>query len=207
MWKPLALTVILLAAGCGVRGDGPAQDNRDNSTGLASMGQLAQATFGSGCFWCTEAVFERVEGVVNVVSGYSGGDKKNPSYRQVISGKTGHAEVCRIEYDPEVVTYAALLDVFWKSHDPTTPNRQGADVGTQYRSLILYSDEDQRQDAEASRAAQDASGDFRRPLVTQVQPLTEFYPAEDYHQDYFRKNPNAAYCTFVIKPKLKKLYP
>ena len=207
MVKPLALTLILLAAGCGVQGGGLAQDNRNKSTGSASMGQLAQATFGSGCFWCTEAVFERVEGVVNVVSGYSGGDKKNPSYRQVISGKTGHAEVCRIEYDPDVVTYAALLDVFWKSHDPTTLNRQGADVGTQYRSLILYSDEDQRQVAEASRAAQDASGDFRRPLVTQVQPLTEFYPAEDYHQDYFRKNPNAAYCTFVIKPKLKKLYP
>ncbi|MEE9161415.1 MAG: peptide-methionine (S)-S-oxide reductase MsrA [Candidatus Neomarinimicrobiota bacterium] len=171
------------------------------------MGQLAQATFGSGCFWCTEAVFERVEGVVNVVSGYSGGDKKDPTYRQVSNGKTGHAEVCRIEYDPDVVTYAALLDVFWKSHDPTTLNRQGGDVGTQYRSLILFADEEQRQIAEASRAALDASGDFRRPLVTQVQPLTEFYPAEDYHQDYFRKNPNAAYCTFVIKPKLKKLYP
>ncbi len=163
------------------------------------------ATFGSGCFWCTEAVFEKIPGVLDVVSGYSGGTVEDPTYRQVSSGKTGHAEVCRITFDPEKVTYAELLDVFWHSHDPTTMNRQGADVGSQYRSVIFYHDDEQRKTAEKSRAALDASGTYPDPVVTAIEPAGPFYQAEDYHQDYFRNNPNAPYCVFVIKPKLDKL--
>ena len=162
------------------------------------------ATFGSGCFWCTEAVFERLEGVDKVISGYSGGEVKNPSYREVTTGRTGHAEVCQIFYDPEVISYEELLDVFWHTHDPTTLNRQGNDVGTQYRSAIFYHNEDQKRLAAESKAAMDASGTFDDPVVTEITEFTAFFEAEDYHQDYFENNPNQPYCTYVVKPKINK---
>ncbi len=165
--------------------------------------ERALATFGGGCFWCTEAVFERIPGVLSVVSGYEGGETENPTYREVSRGDTGHAEVIQIEYDPAVVSYEELLELFWKAHDPTTLNRQGADVGTQYRSIILYHDEEQKIKAEASKRK--AGEKFSDPIVTEIKPHDTFYPAEDYHQDYFDNNPNAGYCRVVIQPKLKKL--
>ncbi len=163
------------------------------------------ATFGGGCFWCMEAVFTRHEGVEKVRSGYAGGLTEDPSYEEVCTGTTGHAEVIQVTYDPAVLRYEELLDIFWKAHDPTTLNRQGADVGTQYRSIILYHNEDQRKAAESSRQALNESGVYRDTVVTDIQPLDAFYPAEEYHQDYFQKHPYAGYCTFVIRPKLKKL--
>ena len=164
-----------------------------------------KATFGGGCFWCLEAVFERIDGVKSVVSGYAGGTIPNPTYKQVCTGTTGHAEVVQIEYDPKVTTFEQLLEAFWGSHDPTTLNRQGADTGTQYRSIVFYSNDVQKSTAEKSKRALAASGTYPDPIVTEIHPLTAFYKAEDYHQGYFDNNPNAPYCTFVIKPKLKKL--
>jgi peptide-methionine (S)-S-oxide reductase len=163
------------------------------------------ATFGAGCFWCVEAVFQRIEGVVAVVPGYSGGQTANPTYKDICTGETGHAEVAQVEFDPAKVSFEELLKVFWKSHDPTTLNRQGADVGTQYRSVIFYHDERQQALAEKSKQAADKSGAFANPIVTEISPLTAFYPAENYHQDYFDNNPNAPYCQYVIRPKLEKL--
>lgn len=162
-----------------------------------------KATFGAGCFWCVEAVFERLPGVQSVVAGYAGGSKKNPTYEEVSSGKSGHAEVAQITFDASKISYDRLLEVLWTAHDPTTMNRQGADVGTQYRSVVFYHDEKQKAAAEASKKK--AQADFDDPIVTEIQPLDMFYEAENYHQDYYRNNPNAPYCTFVIKPKLKKL--
>jgi peptide-methionine (S)-S-oxide reductase len=162
------------------------------------------ATFGAGCFWCSEAMFENLDGVISVLSGYQGGELKKPTYKQVCRGDTGHAEVVRVEYDPTRVTYDELLDLFWKMHDPTTLNRQGADVGTQYRSIIFYHDEDQKAAAEKSLKAMDASGTFKNPIVTQIQSASDFYEAEAYHQDYYRNNPDAPYSRY-IQSKLKKL--
>lgn len=167
------------------------------------MPKTEMATFGAGCFWCVEAVFERLPGVQSVVAGYAGGTTKNPTYKEVSAGTTGHAEVAQIAFDPSVISYERLLGMFWKSHDPTTLNRQGADVGTQYRSAIFYHDEAQRKAAEMS--LKEAQKDFDDPIVTQIEPLKDFYVAENYHQDYYNNNPNAPYCTFVIRPKLKKL--
>lgn len=160
------------------------------------------AVLGGGCFWCMEALFETLPGVVSVTSGYAGGHVPNPTYKQVCTGTTGHAEVIRIEYDPNRIRYEDLLEAFWEAHDPTTPNRQGNDVGPQYRSIILYVNEAQRRAAEKSRV--EAARRFSRPIVTEIVPLERFYPAEAYHQDYFRKNPEQAYCQFVIRPKLEK---
>ena len=165
----------------------------------------AVAMFGSGCFWCSEAVFQRIPGVISVKSGYSGGKIKNPTYKQVCAGDTGHAEVIQISYDPQQVSYENLLDTFWLSHDPTTLNRQGADIGTQYRSVIFYYDDIQKNAAEKSRLSLDKSGKLKAPVVTQIVPAGEFYPAEDYHVDYFNKNPSAPYCRFIIAPKLEKM--
>jgi peptide-methionine (S)-S-oxide reductase len=160
------------------------------------------ATLGGGCFWCTEAVFQMLPGVKSVSSGYAGGTKENPAYKEVCAGNTGHAEVIQIEYDPKVVSYEKLLETFWEAHDPTTLNRQGNDSGTQYRSIILYSSEAQKLAAEKSKAeAQKALG---KPIVTEIVPLTKFYKAEDYHQDYYRDNPNQPYCRVVIRPKVEK---
>jgi peptide-methionine (S)-S-oxide reductase len=167
------------------------------------MEQLQQATFGEGCFWCVEAVFERLPGVKSVISGYAGGTKPNPTYEEVCTGKTGHAEVAQITFDPGVISYAELLDMFWQSHDPTTLNRQGADIGTQYRSVIFYHDDTQKTLAEESKKT--AQKSFKEPIVTQILPLENFYAAENYHQDYYRNNPGASYCQFVIRPKLEKL--
>lgn len=160
------------------------------------------ATFGGGCFWCVEALFETLPGVRAVTSGYAGGKIANPTYKQVCTGNTGHAEVVQVEFDPARITYEKLLAAFWDAHDPTTPNRQGNDVGTQYRSIILYHGEAQRLAAEKSRQA--AGWKFPRPIVTELAPATQFYPAEEDHQDFFRRNPNQAYCAAVVRPKLEK---
>lgn len=176
-----------------------APDSQTNSA--SSKTQLA--TFGGGCFWCTEAVFETFDGVKSVVSGYAGGATPNPTYREVCSGTTGHAEVIQMEFDPAKISYEKLLDIFWEAHDPTTLNRQGADEGTQYRSVIYYHDETQKKAAEKSKAA--AQARFKNAIVTEIAALPKFYPAEAYHQDYFRRNPNAPYCAVVISPKLQKL--
>jgi peptide-methionine (S)-S-oxide reductase len=167
------------------------------------MEGLEEATLGAGCFWCVEAVFEQLDGVKSVVAGYTGGRTKNPTYEEVCSGTTGHAEVARITFDPAKITFREVLDLFWSSHDPTTLNRQGADAGAQYRSVIFYHDERQKAIALESRAG--AAKAFPSPIVTAIEPLTEFYEAESYHQDYYRSNPHAPYCMFVIKPKLDKL--
>jgi len=177
-----------------------------SSVSLAQKGNsMAQekATLGAGCFWCVEAVFERIPGVQSVVAGYAGGSKPNPTYEEVCNGNTGHAEVAQITFDPSIVSFEKILEVYWKAHDPTTMNRQGADVGTQYRSAVFYDGEKQKLAAERSK--KEAQRYFEDPIVTEVQPLKEFYKAENYHQDYYKNNPNAAYCTFVIRPKLKKL--
>jgi len=181
-----------------------ANNEEKNTTPMNSTQNLEIATFGSGCFWCTEAVFERLEGVDRVVSGYSGGHIKNPTYKEVCTATTGHAEVCQIYFDPSVITYEELLDVFWHTHDPTTLNKQGNDVGPQYRSVIFYHNDKQKQLAEASKLKMDESGAFADPVVTEIIPLEIFYEAEDYHQEYFEKNPNQPYCTFVVAPKVKK---
>jgi peptide-methionine (S)-S-oxide reductase len=161
------------------------------------------ATIGGGCFWCTEAVYEGMDGIKSVVSGYAGGKTLNPTYKEICTGETGHAEVVQIEFDPAKISYEKILQIFFKAHDPTTLNRQGADTGTQYRSTIMYHDAAQKETAEKVKKA---SGEkFERPVVTEIVALEKFYPAEDYHQDYFRKNPNASYCSFVIRPKLDKL--
>jgi peptide-methionine (S)-S-oxide reductase len=165
---------------------------------------LSTATFGTGCFWCTEAVFQAMQGVYEVVSGYSGGQVPNPTYREVCNGTTGHAECVQLTYDPNTVSYAELLEVFFRSHDPTTLNRQGNDVGTQYRSVIYFHNEGQRQLAEAAKEELDKSGAYSNPIVTEISPAETFYPAEAYHQNYFKNNPNQGYCAFVIAPKLDK---
>ena len=162
------------------------------------------ATLGGGCFWCLEAIYQNVNGVSLVVSGYAGGSVDNPSYQAVCSGTTGHAEVMQITFDPDVISYDNILYIFWRMHDPTTPNRQGADVGTQYRSIIFYHDETQQEIAEHSRKQADASDLWDNAIVTEVVPLTRFYPAEDYHQNYHRNNPRQPYCTMVIDPKVDK---
>jgi peptide-methionine (S)-S-oxide reductase len=162
------------------------------------------ATFGNGCFWCTEAIFQRVKGVVRVESGYSGGHVDNPSYKQITTGTTGHAEVLRIEYDPNIITFETLLEVFWHTHDPTTLNRQGADVGPQYRSAIFFHNETQKIKALASKHKTEEAKLWKDPIVTEISPLINYYPAEDYHQNYFNNNPNAGYCSYVIAPKVKK---
>jgi len=162
------------------------------------------ATFGSGCFWCTEAIFEIVEGVKTVKSGYSGGNYTNPTYKLVTSGITNHAEVVQIEYDPNIISYIELLEIFWKTHDPTTINRQGNDVGTQYRSIILYHNEEQKNLANKYKLRLDESGAYDKPLVTQIEKFDKFFLAEEYHQDYYSLNSNEPYCSFVIKPKLEK---
>ncbi len=167
--------------------------------------KLAKATLAGGCFWCTEAVFERLEGVTSVTSGYLGGEVPNPSYKDVCTGLTGHAEAVEIEYDPAVVPFAKLLEVFFATHDPTTKNRQGADVGTQYRSGIFYHDEEQKRVAEEVIKRLDASGAFPGRIVTEVTKATTFYPAEDYHQDYFANNPGQGYCRAVVAPKVYKV--
>ena len=165
---------------------------------------MERATFGAGCFWCVEAVFERVNGVQSVTSGYSGGDIVNPSYREVSSGTTGHAEVIQLEFDPAVVSYEELLEIYWKTHDPTQLNRQGADVGPQYRSVIFYHNDRQKELAEGYKQKLEQAGIWEKPIVTAIEPFKNFFKAEDYHQDYYNNNKSQGYCQFVITPKLDK---
>ncbi len=168
------------------------------------------ATLGNGCFWCTEAVFQRVPGVLSVESGYSGGDTKNPTYKDICTGTTNHAECLRINFDNSILSYEALLKIFWETHDPTTPNQQGNDRGTQYRSIIFYNSEEQKMIAENFVKQLNESGSFNKPIVTIIEPVTTFYKAEDYHQNYYNQNSNASYCQFVVRPKVEKylkLYP
>ena len=162
------------------------------------------ATFGEGCFWCTEAFFQRLEGVLQVKSGYGGGFVKNPTYEQVCDKNTGHAELAQIVFDPSKITYDELLEVFWKTHDPTTLNQQGNDVGPQYRSVIFYHSKEQKEKAEKYKAALDKSGAWDKPIVTAIEAFKDFYPAENYHQNYYNDNSNQGYCRFVIRPKLEK---
>lgn len=168
------------------------------------MDGLETATLGSGCFWCTEAFFLPVKGIEYVVSGYSGGKIKNPTYREVCSGLTGHAEVVQVSFDPKVISFSEVLEIFWKTHDPTTLNKQGADEGTQYRSVIFYHSETQKKIAEAYKVQLNQSGAFNNPIVTEISPFIEFYPAENYHQNYYELNPNQGYCAYVIRPKIEK---
>jgi peptide-methionine (S)-S-oxide reductase len=176
----------------------PAQTNSMDKSSFPAE----TATLGGGCFWCTEAIFQMLPGVRSVASGYAGGTTENPTYKEVCTGRTGHAEVIQITYDPKVVSYEKILDTFWDAHDPTSLNRQGEDHGTQYRSIILYNSDAQRVAAEKSKAT--AQQHFEQPIVTEIVPLKKFYKAEGYHQDYYRANPNQPYCRFVIQPKVEK---
>ena len=169
------------------------------------MSQLDTATLAGGCFWCTEAVFERLRGVTSVVSGYAASEVANPSYEQVCSGRTGAAEAIQITFDPSIISYEKLLEIFWHVHDPTTLNRQGNDVGTQYRSGIYYSNDEQKQTALASKETLEKSGAYKKPVVTEIVPFTNFYPAEDYHKEYYDRNRYQPYCQYVIDPKVRKL--
>jgi len=175
-----------------------------NEEKMSDKNKYETATFGEGCFWCTEAVFQRLKGVVKVESGYSGGSVSNPSYEAVCTGKTGHAECTQITYDPQIISFKELLEVFWKTHDPTTLNRQGADAGTQYRSVIFYHNIEQKQLAEKYKNDLDDAKIWNDPIVTEISPFKSFYKAEDYHQDYYNKNGNQPYCNLVITPKIEK---
>ncbi|MBL7858270.1 MAG: peptide-methionine (S)-S-oxide reductase MsrA [Cyclobacteriaceae bacterium] len=200
----MAAFLILLVVGisCGQR------TKEKNTTIMipetSAKSSLELATFGSGCFWCTEAIFQNIDGVELVESGYSGGRVKNPTYREVCSGLTGHAEVIQVHYDPAKVAFEELLEIFWKTHDPTTLNRQGADIGTQYRSVVFYHNENQKKLAEEYKSKLDESGAFDKPIVTEISPFNIFYKAEDYHQNYYNLNGSAPYCSYVIQPKLEK---
>jgi len=163
------------------------------------------ATFAGGCFWCTEAIFKRLKGVISVTPGYSGGSKENPTYKEVCEGTTGHAEATQIEFDPAIIPYEKLLEIFWHTHNPTTLNRQGNDIGTQYRSSVFYHDERQKEKAEALKKETEDSKLFEDPIVTEIVPFKNFYTAEDYHKNYYDKNKEAPYCNFVIDPKIQKL--
>lgn len=189
----LSVGLLLVSASAGT-----AQTKAMNS----STNHTEIATLGGGCFWCTEAIFQMLPGVKSVTSGYAGGTKENPTYKEICTGNTGHAEVIQIEYDPKVVAYEKLLETFWEAHDPTTLNRQGNDRGTQYRSIILYSSEAQRAAAVKSKA--EAQKELTQPIVTEIVPLKKFYQGEGYHQDYYRANPNQPYCRAVIRPKVEK---
>lgn len=204
----LALASVLLVA-CGPsRSAAPVTNEESTSAGPATTPPMTDqatevATLGAGCFWCVEAVLEQVDGILAVESGYMGGSVDNPSYKAVCTGTTGHAEVVQVTFDPERISYEAVLAWFWRLHDPTTLNRQGADVGTQYRSAIFYHSDEQRAAAEASK--QQAQADFDDPIVTEISEASTYYPAEGYHQDYYRQNKAQGYCRMVIAPKLDKL--
>lgn len=195
----------LMAFSCAGRPttDQPATEAPSGTT-MTNPAHMDTITLGAGCFWCVEAVFQELNGVVSVTSGYMGGHVKNPSYKEVCAGTTGHAEVAQIAFDPAVVSVDEILEVFWQTHDPTTLNRQGADVGTQYRSAVFYHNDLQRQRAEHYKAELDRSGAFRGPIVTEIAPATTFYAAEDYHQNYYAENGEQGYCQMVIRPKLEK---
>jgi len=201
MTKYIFLFLLISLTACNKSKDA---NNFKDEDMMDTTAKLDTATFGSGCFWCAEAIFERVKGVHKVISGYAGGSVDQPSYEQVCTGKTGHAEVVQITFDPSIVSYADLLKIFWKTHDPTTLNRQGADVGTQYRSVIFYHSDEQKKFAEHYKRELDNSGAWDDPVVTEISAYATFYPAEKYHQNYFANNPTQGYCSFVIAPKVEK---
>ncbi|MBN2275095.1 MAG: peptide-methionine (S)-S-oxide reductase MsrA [Bacteroidales bacterium] len=196
----LLITVFYFHNACSRERDNSSQDQ--NNTAMNTS--YDTATFGSGCYWCTEAIFQRLEGVISVESGFSGGHVKNPTYKEVCTGTTGHAEVCRITYNPSVIDYIELLEVFWKTHDPTTLNRQGNDVGTQYRSVIFYHNQRQKDIALEMKGKLSVAHIWEDPIVTEISPFEAFYKAQDYHQDYYNQNKSQAYCRFVITPKIEK---
>ena len=196
------IALMTLSLGCQPKSNKIYKDENVNMTDQNA--KLDTATFGEGCFWCTEAVFERLKGVKSVVSGYSGGTVANPTYEEVCTGTTGHAETCQIIYDPNEINYQELLIVFFRTHDPTSLNRQGADVGTQYRSVIFYHNEKQKELAEFAKKKINEEKLYDKPVVTEITPFTKFYKAEDYHQNYYDKNPNQGYCAYVIAPKVEK---
>ena len=175
-----------------------------NMTDKTDKSKIETATFGTGCFWCTEAIFQQVEGVIKVTSGYAGGTVLNPTYKQVCTGTTGHAECLNIDYDTSKVTFDELLKMFWQVHDPTTLNRQGNDIGTQYRSVVFYHNDLQKATVEKYKAELNKSGAWDNPVVTTLEPFVKFYPAEDYHQNYYNSNKGEGYCQFVIRPKVEK---
>jgi len=196
-----ALWVMVAAHSVATQGS-PAAGSEE---GKPAPDRLELATFGGGCFWCTEAVFQELKGIQRVVSGYSGGVVDNPTYKAICTGRTGHAEVVQLTYDPQVISYKDLLEVFWKTHDPTTLNRQGEDVGPQYRSVIFFHNEEQRKLAEYYKKRLDESDVFRSPIVTEISPFAKFFPAEQYHQNFYHLNPRQRYCSLVIEPKVKKV--
>lgn len=199
----LAVTLFtaIFFSGCGQT---PVSKQKNIMESKTNSGIIDTATFGAGCFWCVEAVFQRLNGVTKVESGYSGGNIKNPAYREVCNGTTGHAEVCRITFDKTKIGFKDLLEVFWKVHDPTTLNQQGNDHGTQYRSVVFYHNEEQKLLAEKYKAELNKSGAWDNPVITEISPYINFYAAEDYHQNYFNQNGNEPYCKFVIQPKVEK---
>ncbi len=184
--------------------DNPSASKKSESATPSTAAKLETATFGEGCFWCSEAVYQQLRGVKTVVSGYSGGNVDKPTYEQVCGGRTGHAEVIQVIFDPAEIKFDDLLKVFWQTHDPTTLNQQGHDVGTQYRSAIFYHNEEQHHIAEQYKKQLDKSGTFKSPIVTEITPFKNFFPAEKYHQNYFKLNPEQQYCQFVIRPKVEK---
>lgn len=196
------LIALLLLSSCSNEAGDNNKKIEDNMS--VNSDSVKTATFGAGCFWCVEAVFQELKGVHSVISGYSGGQVDNPTYKEVCEGTTGHAEVCQITYDPQVISFEELLEVFWKTHDPTTLNRQGNDVGTQYRSVIYYHDDVQKNLAEAYKKKLDEAGIWENPIVTEISPAAKFYIAEDYHQNYYNENGKQPYCAFVITPKVEK---
>ena len=201
-WIPaMMIGVISFSSSCAEQKNKNLIMNDEMTTNSKTMDT---ATFGTGCFWCTEAIFERLNGVVKVISGYTGGSVVNPTYEEVCTGTTGHAEACSIIYDSAVISYDELLEVFWKTHDPTTLNRQGNDVGTQYRSAVFYHSEQQKLLAEHYKAAINESGAYPNPIVTTIEPYSTFYTAEGYHQNYYNANPGQMYCRYVIQPKVEK---
>ena len=197
------VTVLLSTLGLTKKGR-PVVEQKPTTMTTNQPENLQKATFGTGCFWCTEALYESLDGVIDAVSGYEGGQKPNPTYNEVCSGTTGHAECVEVTYDPQKITYSELLEAFFRSHDPTTLNRQGADVGTQYRSVIFYHNDEQKRLAETAKTELDKAGAYNSPIVTEISAAETFYPAEAYHQSYFANNPNQGYCAFVIAPKLDK---
>ena len=200
LYIALVLVIVVLCTSCAQQSkqSSPKQEQRNMTSSLDT------ATLASGCFWCVEAIFQNLKGVQSVASGYSGGTVKNPSYEEVCSGTTGHAEACQIVYDPKQITFDELLEVFWKMHDPTTLNQQGADVGTQYRSAVFYHNEEQKKLAEHYKKELNASGVYSSPVVTEITPYTNFYKAEDYHQNYYNQHGDQPYCRLVIQPKVEK---
>lgn len=214
---PITCALMAVMSSCGAKSESQSQQSNPNKSTymsdvlasestqqMSSNDTIATATFGAGCFWCVEAVYQSIKGVIKVESGYTGGEIKNPTYKEVCSGTTGHAEVCQITYDPRVVTFGQLLEVFFEVHDPTTLNRQGADVGTQYRSVVYYHNDEQKRLVELAIEAANASGVWEDPLVTEVASAQTFYVAEDYHQNYFNENGEQPYCRMVVRPKVDK---